>query len=50
MANKVRIKLKAYDHRILDQAAIKIVESVRRTGGTVSGPVQIGRASCRERV
>ena len=41
MANRVRIKLKAYDHRILDQAAIKIVESVKRTGGTVSGPVPL---------
>ncbi|MDD2469927.1 MAG: 30S ribosomal protein S10 [Bacilli bacterium] len=41
MANKVRIKLKAYDHRILDQAAIKIVESVKRTGGDVSGPVPL---------
>jgi small subunit ribosomal protein S10 len=41
MASKVRIKLKAYDHRILDQAAIKIVESVKRTGGIVSGPVPL---------
>ena len=41
MTNKVRIKLRAYDHRILDQAAIKIVESVRRTGGVVSGPVPL---------
>ncbi len=41
MASKVRIKLKAYDHRILDQAAIKIVESVKRTGGVVSGPVPL---------
>ncbi|MDD3305356.1 MAG: 30S ribosomal protein S10, partial [Bacilli bacterium] len=41
MANKVRIKLKAYDHRILDQAAIKIVESVKRTGGAVSGPIPL---------
>jgi small subunit ribosomal protein S10 len=41
MANKVRIKLKAYDHRILDQAAIKIVESVKRTGGSVSGPIPL---------
>ena len=38
---KVRIRLKAYDHRILDQAAIKIVETVRRTGGKVSGPVPL---------
>lgn len=38
---KVRIKLKAYEHRILDVAAAKIVETVKRTGGTVSGPVPL---------
>ena len=36
---KVRINLKAYDHRILDQAAGKIIETVKRSGGVVSGPV-----------
>lgn len=40
-SNKVRIKLKAYDHRIIDQAAAKIVETVKRTGGEVSGPVPL---------
>lgn len=39
--DKVRIKLKAYDHRALDQAAIKIVDTVKRTGGTVSGPIPL---------
>ncbi len=39
--NKVRVKLKAYDHRILDQAAAKIVETVKRSGGEVSGPVPL---------
>ena len=38
---KVRIRLKAYDHRILDQAAVKIVETVKRSGGEVSGPVPL---------
>ena len=38
---KVRIKLKAYDHRVLDKAAAKIVETVKRTGGEVSGPVPL---------
>lgn len=38
---KVRIRLKAYDHRILDQASVKIVEAVKRTGGVVSGPVPL---------
>ncbi len=38
---KVRIKLKAYDHRILDNAAVKIVETVKRSGGIISGPVPL---------
>ena len=38
---KVRIKLKAYEHRVLDKAAAKIVETVKRTGGVVSGPVPL---------
>lgn len=38
---KVRINLKAYDHRALDQAAGKIIETVKRTGGVVSGPVPL---------
>ncbi len=41
MVNKIRIKLKAYDHRSLDLAAAKIVETVKRTGGEVSGPVPL---------
>ena len=35
---QVRIKLKAYDHRILDNAATKIVETIKRSGGEISGP------------
>ena len=38
---KVRVKLSSYDHRILDNAAQKIVETVKRAGGTVSGPVPL---------
>lgn len=41
MSNVVRIKLKAYDHRILDNAATKIVETIKRSGGKVSGPVPL---------
>ena len=37
----IRIKLKAYDHRILDQSTAEIVESARRTGAQVSGPVPL---------
>lgn len=39
--SKVRINLKSYDHRLLDVAASKIVETVKRTGGEVSGPVPL---------
>ena len=38
---KVRIRLKAYDHRILDNAATKIVETIKRSGGKISGPVPL---------
>ena len=38
---KVRVKLKSYDHRILDNAATKIIETVKRSGGEVSGPVPL---------
>ena len=38
---KIRIRIKAYDHRILDNAAKKIVETVRRSGGVISGPVPL---------
>lgn len=42
MATKVmRITLKAYDHNLIDNSAAKIIESVKRTGGTVSGPVPL---------
>ena len=39
--SKVRIRLKAYDHRALDKAAAKLIETVKRTGGEVSGPVPL---------
>ena len=38
---KIRIKLKAYDHRLLDQAVIEIVDTVKRTGAKISGPVPL---------
>ena len=41
LQRKIRIKLKAYDHRILDQSAAEIVESARRTGAEVAGPVPL---------
>lgn len=42
MANeKIRIRLKAYDHRILDQSAEKIVNTAKRSGAGVSGPIPL---------
>lgn len=38
---KIRIRLKAYDHKVLDQSAKKIVETAKRTGAGVSGPVPL---------
>jgi small subunit ribosomal protein S10 len=38
---RMRIRLKAYDHRILDQSAIQIVEAAERTGAKVAGPVPL---------
>ena len=38
---KIRIRLKAYDHRVIDQSAEKIVETVKRSGADVSGPIPL---------
>lgn len=38
---KIRIKLKAYDHRLLDQSVQEIVETAKRTGAKVSGPIPL---------
>ena len=38
---KVRIRLKAFEHKSLDKACAKIVETVKRTGGVVSGPIPL---------
>ena len=38
---KIRIRLKAYDHRVLDQSAEKIVETAKRAGAKVSGPIPL---------
>ncbi len=38
---KIRIRLKAYDHKLLDSSAQKIVETAKRTGADVSGPVPL---------
>ena len=38
---RIRIRLKAYDHRLLDQSALQIVETAQRTGADVVGPVPL---------
>lgn len=38
---RIRIRLKAYDHRVLDQSAIQIVDTAERTGARVVGPVPL---------
>ena len=40
-SSKIRIKLKAYDHRVLDKAVGRVVEAVKRTGGEISGPIPL---------
>jgi small subunit ribosomal protein S10 len=40
-ANKIRIRLKAYDHRLLDQSATEIVDTAKRTGARVAGPIPL---------
>jgi len=40
-AKKLRIRLLSYDHRLLDESAKKIVETAKRTGATVSGPIPL---------
>ena len=41
MANRIRIKLKAYESSLIDQSAEKIVETAKRTGAQVSGPIPL---------
>ena len=41
MSQKIRIKLKSYDHNLLDKSAEKIVRAVKTTGAIVSGPIPL---------
>jgi small subunit ribosomal protein S10 len=41
MAHKIRIRLKAYDHKLLDQAAMEIVKTAERTRAKVAGPIPL---------
>jgi len=40
-AEKIRIKLKGYDHKLLDQSTKEIVETARRTGASIAGPIPL---------
>ena len=40
-SQKIRIRLKAFDYRLIDQSAAQIVETVKRTGAVVNGPVPL---------
>lgn len=41
MAMRVRIRLRAYEHRLIDQSAEKIVETAKRSGARISGPIPL---------
>ena len=41
MSQKIRIKLKSYDHMLVDKSADKIVKTVKATGAVVSGPIPL---------
>ena len=41
MNEKIRIRLKAFDYRVLDQSASEIVETARRTGARIAGPIPL---------
>ena len=44
MNQKIRIKLKSYDHNLVDKSAEKIVKTVKNTGAIVSGPIPLAYA------
>ena len=41
LRERIRIRLKAYDHRVLDQSTTEIVETAKRTGAQVAGPIPL---------
>ncbi len=41
MNDRIRIRLRAYDHRLLDQSVREIVDTIRKTGGRLAGPVPL---------
>jgi small subunit ribosomal protein S10 len=41
VTQKIRIRLKGYDHRLLDQSVVEIMDTAKRTGAKVSGPIPL---------
>lgn len=41
MTQKIRIRLKGYDHRLLDQSVVEIIDTAKRTGAKISGPIPL---------
>jgi len=41
MSQKIRINLKAYDHKLVDQSVSQIIETAKRTGAKISGPIPL---------
>ncbi len=50
VTQKIRIRLKGYDHRLLDRSAADIVMTAKRTGAKVSGPIPLPTEICRQTV
>lgn len=50
LAGRIRIRIKAYDHKVIDQSAEQIVRTAQRSGATVSGPVPLPTEKHRETV
>jgi len=42
---KIRIKLKAYDHKIVDQSVKRIIETIERTGAKICGPIPLPKSN-----
>jgi small subunit ribosomal protein S10 len=50
LKDRIRIRLKAYDHRVLDQSTTEIVDTAKRTGATVAGPIPLPTSTSRTTV
>src|ERR1700743_1453593 len=50
LKDRIRIRLKAYDHRVLDQSTTEIVDTAKRTGATVSAPIPLPTSTSRTTV